>query len=450
MADTKKEYTSNLHPKGDLDTTVYPNVKSENIIDKDMTAYTAGKVPDSSLVSKSLDGLNEKIETNKIQTDTNKTNIATLQGDVSSLKQDNQTTKTSIAGLVSDNTQNKKDIATLKANYTEVQSQANTNSSDIALLKTNAINTDTDASLKSLTLPSASDLKTKDGTSFGGGSKLYNETEYLPTFDIATLKDTYLPLTGGTMKGDINLNNNGIYFKYDGYNGRLGPISLAYPPKGNFLTTQNGYALSLNHCGKVFFNYRQLYLGFFDNSDSNTFVGIDQINGLILSSEANDGTIRLMSYDKLNKKVTHELKMSNTSVPTIDDSPIITQATLATDLGTKQSTLYRHTVLISAPVNKTAYLAFTAESEKNTTIVSIQDLITVFGHTSIACSGLYRDGDPANSQSLLMINVGTSISDTTISTATIENNAITDFSNALFTDTFGSTGFTITDNVTAM
>ena len=172
MADTKKEYTSNLHPKGDLDTTVYPNVKSENIIDKDTTAYTAGKVPDSSLVSKSLDGLNEKIETNKIQTDTNKTNIATLQGDVSSLKQDNQTTKTTIAGLVSDNTQNKQDIANLKANYTEVQSQANTNSSNIALLETNAIKKDTDASLKSLTLPSASDLKTKDGSSFGGSGSL--------------------------------------------------------------------------------------------------------------------------------------------------------------------------------------------------------------------------------------------------------------------------------------
>ena len=49
-----------------------------------------------------------------------------------------------------------------------------------------------------------------------------------------------------------------------------------------------------------------------------------------------------------------------------------------------------------------------------------------------------------------MINIGTSISDTTIAAATIENNAITDFSNALFTNTFGSTGFTITDNVTAM
>lgn len=169
MADTKKEYTSNLHPKGDLGTTVYPNVKSDNIIDKDTTAYTAGKVPDSSLVQKSLDSLSENLETTKIEVGANKRNIATLQGDVSTLKQDNQTTKTTIAGLVSDNTQNKQDIATLKANYTEVQSQANTNSSDIALLETNAIKKDTDASLKSLTLPSASDLKTKDGTSFGGG-----------------------------------------------------------------------------------------------------------------------------------------------------------------------------------------------------------------------------------------------------------------------------------------
>lgn len=44
MADTnKKEYASNLHPKGDLDTTVYPNVKSENIIDKDLTSTLLGK-----------------------------------------------------------------------------------------------------------------------------------------------------------------------------------------------------------------------------------------------------------------------------------------------------------------------------------------------------------------------------------------------------------------------
>lgn len=121
-----------------------------------------------------------------------------------------------------------------------------------------------------------------------------------------------------------------------------------------------------------------------------------------------------------------------------------------TDLENKQSTLYRHTVLISEPTNKTAYLTFTASSVNNTPINSIQNLITVFGNTSISCSGIYRDGDPANEQSLLMINVGTSISNTTISSATIANSAITDFSNAPFTDTFGSTGFTITDYVTAM
>lgn len=120
------------------------------------------------------------------------------------------------------------------------------------------------------------------------------------------------------------------------------------------------------------------------------------------------------------------------------------------EIAKKQPTLYRHTVLISEPTNKTAYLAFTAESNKNTPIDSIQNLIAVFGNTSIACSGIYGDGDPANEQILLMINVGISISDTTISAASIENNGITDFSNALFADTFGATGFTIADNVTAM
>lgn len=123
----------------------YNELKAKSY-DKDTTGYVTGHVPDSALVKGSLDSVNE--------------NIGALQAD-------NQTTKTTIAGLVSDNTQNKKDISNLKANYTEVQSQANTNSSDIALLETNAIKTDTDASLKSLTLPSAKDLKTKDGTSFG-------------------------------------------------------------------------------------------------------------------------------------------------------------------------------------------------------------------------------------------------------------------------------------------
>lgn len=425
MTDTnKKEYTSNLHPKGDMDTTVYPNVKSENIIDKDTTAYTAGKVPDSSLVSKSLDSLNEKVETNKIQTDTNKTNIA----------------------------KNTKDIANLKANYTQVQSQANTNSSDIALLESNAIKKDTDASLKSLTLPSASDLKTKDGTSFGGGSKVYNGTEYLPTFDIATLKDTYVDINSDqTIYGDKKFMNNlsgDSYFKI-GYN-PWGP-GYAYSPgiglkgRNDSLITFTNSSRSLNdnliisgNPGFIGLGYGFFFKTTYETTDYNIVEFNVPLNNTI-SFKFNSAIIKMNP-----KNLNAGMALSK------DSGATWTEYALTSDLATKQSTIYRHTVLISESTNKTAYLSFTAESVNNTPIDSIQKLITVFGNTSISCSGLFRDGDPANSQSLLMINVGTSISNTTISSATIENNAITDFSNALFTDTFGSAGFTITDNVTPM
>lgn len=412
MADTnKKEYTSNLHPKGDMDTTVYPNVKSENIIDKDTTAYTAGKVPDSSLVSKSLDGISENLETTKIQVEANKTNIATLQGDVS----------------------------TLKGNYSSVQSQANKNSSDIALLESNAIKKDTDASLKSLTLPSVSDLKTKDGTTFSGGSKLYNGTEYLPTFDIATLKDTYVDLASdqtivGTKTWENNTTQN-IGNIVIGKTKDDKPRNLIQLSKDFYFKAFPEYDFSSRYFMKLGDTSLSIETGGFAYLGLNHHLVVTFATPSMIEFKARSGNFNFSITDKNAK---------------INNSPIVTQETLDTDLAAKQSTLYRHTVLISEPNNKTAYLTFTAESEKNTPIDSIQKLITVFGNTSISCSGIYRDGDPANSQSLLMINVGTSISDTTISSATIENNAITDFSNALFTDTFGSTGFTITDNVTAM
>lgn len=165
------------------------------------------------------------------------------------------------------------------------------------------------------------------------------------------------------------------------------------------------------------------------------------------STNINSEGIGVIGYTlyAYNVATTKQIKM----VVTQDELSLSNYAT-KDELNAKQSKLYRHSVLISTPTNKTAYLSFTAESDKNTSINSIQNLIAVFRNTSIACSGIYRDSDPSNEQSLLMINVGTSISNTTISSATISNSAITDFSNAPFTDTFGSTGFTITDNVTAM
>lgn len=424
MADTKKEYTSNLHPKGDMDTTVYPNVKSENIIDKDTTAYNAGKVPDSSLVSKSLDGLNEKIETNKIQTDTNKTNIATLQGDVSSLKQDNETTKTTIAGLVSDNTQNKKDIATLKAN---------------------TINKDTDASLKSLTLPSASDLKTKDGTSFGGGSKVYNGTEYLPTFDIATLKDTYVdinsdqtihgakifqPLTDNNLKSAIKI-----------YNGNYTDFGRGLYISG---ISSNGFTESGTLLYKDYASDYSIGLCAVNGKDCSIGLGY----GITIRSVnySNNGAVKIITKSSGGASINAGTNIISFNGNLLNTHPITVSQNNGSSfnyvlLDSDLPHYYRHTVTIYKPSD--VCFRFTDYSEKNTVIDSVQDLITVFGNTKISGSGSIVTLETGLMSIYIGIDVGTTIDNTVM----INSN---DLEQENFTDVFGTTGFTITDEVTPM
>ena len=465
MADTKKEYTSNLHPKGDMDTTVYPNVKSENIIDKDTTAYTDGKVPDSSLVSRSLDDLNEKIETNKIQTETNKTNIATLQGDVSSLKQDNQTTKTTIAGLVSADTTNKaniakntQDIETLKANYTEVQSQANTNSSNIALLETNAIKKDTDASLKSLILPSVKDLKTKDGTSFGGGGKVFED---------AVIKDDkyYLPqdFTTKYESGEIvGLNFEGVHLEVSpGYTncfylaftddnqfaGGMFPLDstsgeLLMEQAKEFLIPQWEYIASNSYNSYLGFSKNNLITGLFEGkSDSQiTFGAYNVTTNAVAAFNPNVfEASTIFGYVNLANDV-----ISSINVP--DDFTTTSKRINLGDINKKQSTLYRHTVKISKPTDDgNASITFTTSSEKNTPINSIQNLTTVFGNTDLSVSGATYLISSSQWEFYNKIHVGTSINDTTVDYINKD-----DVGTYNFIDVFGTTGFTITDNVTAM
>lgn len=419
MTDTKKEYTSNLHPKGDMDTTVYPNVKSENIIDKDTTAYTDGKVPDSSLVSRSLDGLNEKIETNKIQTETNKTNIATLQGDVS----------------------------TLKGNYSSVQSQANKNSSDIALLESNAIKKDTDASLKSLTLPSATDLKTKDGTSFGGGSKVYNGTEYLPTFDIATLKDTYVDLsTAQTIYGDKKFMSNAFdanpntYFKI-AYNSR-GP-GFVYGA-GMGLRGSNGSLLTFgNSSGSLHDN---LII-----SGNPGFIGLG--NGFFFKTTYETTTYNIVEFNvPLNNTISFVfnsviIKMNpknlNAGMALSKDSGATwTEYALTTDLDAKQDKRFIHTVEIHYASNG-SYFCFTGTSDKNTPIDSVEKLTTVFANRDLVGVGIF------GSAGLSKIHVGTSVNDTTFKKY-MNNGEYTNPSEETFATVFNPTGFTITDSVSAL
>ena len=417
MADTnKKEYTSNLHPKGDMDTTVYPNVKSENIIDKDTTAYTAGKVPDSSLVQKSLDSLSENLETTKIQVSTNKTNIAKNTQDIDNLS----------AVMPTDINVDANGYAILEHDGTEITGQTK---------KVKFAQTDKSASFSEVTIPTASALKTKDGTSFGGGSSIYNGTEFLPTFDIATLKEIYLPLTGGdidgdlTVKGDLKVPNYSIQVGIGGIS--LTKTTVSAPP----LTSNSFYSYAMKGWGSpcgIYFGLSQNI--FMKGSENYDLINVGSKGTLICSVSK---PISLKLYRKSDKSVIQELTISDNGVK-INDNDIITTE----QLNTKQDKRFVHTVEIHYASNG-SYFCFTGQSDKNTNIDSVEKLTTVFANRDLSGVGVF------GSAGLSKIHVGTSVNDTTFKKY-MNNGEYTNPSEETFATVFNPTGFTITDNVTAM
>ena len=382
MADTKKEYTSNLHPKGDLDTTVYPNVKSENIIDKDATAYTAGKVPDSSLVSKSLDGLNEKIETNKIQTETNKTNIATLQGDVSTLKSDNETTKTTIAGLVSSDTTNKENIAKNTQNIENLS----------AVMPTD-INVDANGYA----------ILEHDGTEITGQKKqipiLWNYHQYLTTTYTDKIDLTIpSPFTSKLLKGmfNINLTNK------DSTSKNAKTVVEILPIIGNDVSKDGYFKIEV------------------DPSTHNIFISN--------ISNVGRGIYLVIPYSYTSYSIV--LPKKNGTIA------------LTSDIEGKQDKRFVHTVEIHYASNG-SYFCFTGQSDKNTPIDSVEKLTTVFANRDFCGTGIF------GSAGLSKIHVGSSINDTTFKQY-MNNGQYANPNEETFAMVFNTTGFTITDSVSAL
>lgn len=132
-------------------------------------------------------------------------------------------------------------------------------------------------------------------------------------------------------------------------------------------------------------------------------------------------------------------------------------STLATkeELNAKQSTLYRHTVTITTENNNNSEaicISFTAESEKNLKIDSIQDLVSVFGNTELSCSGMAFNNTHQSYSTITKIfytiTVGTSLATTTFAYADIGTSYYTE--GGKFTDIIGKAGFIIFDTVTAM
>lgn len=388
MADTKKEYTSNLHPKGDLDTTVYPNVKSENIIDKDTTAYNAGKVPDSSLVSRSLDGLNEKIETNKIQTDTNKTNIATLQGDVSSLKQDNETTKTTIAGLVSADTTNKANIA----KNTQDISTNTQNIENLSSVMPTDINVDENGHV----------ILEHDGMEITGQKKKLQVIE-------SNFK--------GKITNEVINEQRYNFFGYDYFDSSIKFITYedknVYGNTGSYITFTSKHSISNHSPANLIISFKDRY------HDYST--GKFPLEFKLTAYNSSTGNFELFDYIFPEK------------------NGIIA---LTSDLDSKQDKRFVHTVEIHYASNG-SYFCFTGTSDKNTPIDSVKDLTTVFANRDLCGVGIF------GSAGLSKIHVGSSVNNTTFKKY-MNNGEYANLSEETFSMVFNRTGFTITDEVTPM
>ena len=134
-------------------------------------------------------------------------------------------------------------------------------------------------------------------------------------------------------------------------------------------------------------------------------------------------------------------------------TPDLSNYATKAELNAKQSTLYRHTVIIATENNnnrEAICISFTAESEKNLEIDSFQDLVSVFGNTELSCSGmaLSKTDNSTITKFFYTITVGTSLATTTFIYADIGTSVYTE--GGKFTDIIGKAGFTIFDTVTAM
>ena len=238
---------------------------------------------------------------------------------------------------------------------------------------------------------SAKDLATKDGTSFGYNVQRINAQDVLSQEDLLSLINALTSNTGKTFTFSFQLANS------------------ITNPTGDEIDLY----LDLANIGAK---------GFFD---------------LYFVKGSNQNGLRYVSvYTSYNGDIVScggmSLTGSNNNLTKIYGGAIVCKET--------QATLYRHTVEFSE--SGLGYKnRFTAYSEKNTPINSIQDLIAVFGNTKLMCTGTIEQG----SNPCMGINIGT-----TADTILFVGNTGMTQKLSLWYSTGPESTLTITDNVTAM
>lgn len=370
------------YSKAESDTR-YNELKAKSY-DKDTTGYVTGHVPDSALVKGSLDSVNEKIETNKIQTDTNKTNIATLQGDVSSLKQDNETTKTTIAGLVSSDTTNKANIA---KNTQDIATNTQ-NIENLSAVTPTDINVDANGYA----------ILEHDGTEITGQKKKLQVIE-------SNFK--------GKITNEVRNEERYNFFGYDYFDSSI--TFKTYEDNNYYGNTQSYIMFTSKHSIN-------------NHSPANLRISFKD---------------RYHNYATGKFPLEFKLTTYNSSISNWERFDYVfpeKSGTLAltSDLDAKQSTLYRHTIEITKD-NEASFI-LTTESTISTEINTMDKFISAFTGSELACMCALNDANAWNIH-FIGIQVGTTINDTSMMSTNVLDTGTT------FTDVFGTSGYTMVDKV---
>lgn len=248
-----------------------------------------------------------------------------------------------------------------------------------------------------------------DGGTMSGGSSIYNGTEFLQTFDVGTLKDTYVDLNNDQVisgdkkfqrllwktadKKEQYIGRLQMVERYGWYGGdqRFG-ITAAY---NNSPATSTSFSNSA--CGIVWNPTDAYSMKLYGVNNNGITIGytikIDSAPGgssyLDINGSGNSG-VRITAGGKYNSDdSSSELIIGGKTTYSDYKGLYYNRHKVITEVDLPHH--YRHTVEFSE--SALGYTnRFTSVSTNNLTIHSIEDLITVFGNTKLECSGTIEGG----------------------------------------------------------
>lgn len=246
-----------------------------------------------------------------------------------------------------------------------------------------------------VTINSAKDLKTKDGTEFA--------TEEYVTIDISDINMQNLPYEKNVLPQIGEIYNNG----------HLRSLKLVI--------------------GDITIFTAKPVLDLLSTAPTDGAIGY-----AISSFSAFGGISVYVDYDSKSSKGTYS-RLIISKVDYFDLADV--QNLINNAVKDKQVTLYRHTIDIDAG-GLGLHTYVTALSEKNTVIDSVQDLVAVFGNTKLMATGMFGNDNDATA----MLEVGTTMLNTYVHSGHGSKLSLSDWAN------YGpdESRLVITDTVTAM